>query len=228
MGFNLVDIDNWERREYFHHYMTNANCTHSITANLDITTLAASLKRRGLRIYPTVIYMVSRVVNHNRNFRFTFDSEGHLGYWDTVSAEYPIFHDDDQTFSYIYTDYNEDFPTFYRSCVADMLKYGDLKGITTKSPPPNSFTVSCIPWVSFTGFNLNILTEGRYLSPIITWGKFFEQGGRQIMPISVQVHHAVADGYHTGKLLNDLQYLADHPDEWLGAVTTREECNHHG
>ncbi len=219
MGFNLIDMDSWERREYFHHYMTEANCTHNITANIDITALLDSVKSKGLRIYPTAIYIVSRAVNHNRNFRFAFDSEERLGYWDIMSAEYPIFHDDDQTFSYIYTDFSEDFPVFYQNCVADMLQYRDVKGITTRRSPANSFTVSCIPWVSFTGFNLNILTKGRYLSPIITWGKFFEQSGRTLMPISVQVHHAVADGYHTAKFLNDLQHLADYPDQWMGVET---------
>ncbi len=215
MGFNIIDIDSWERREHFHHYMNNANCTFSLTVNIDITTLLAAIRSNGLRTYPTMIYLVSRVVNNNRNFRFAFDDDGRLGYWDHMSAEYPLFHQDDQTFSYIYTDYQEEFSRFYNCCVVDMTRYKDMKGITTRQPPANSFSVSCIPWVSFTGFNLNIMTDGRYLAPIITWGKHFEQAGKIQMPLSVQIHHAVADGYHASRFINDVQHLADNHDEWL-------------
>lgn len=215
MAFNPIDLDTWERREYFDFYMNSANCTYSITANIDITSLVSRVRAGKLKIYPTLIYIVSRAVNCNRNFRFAFNDDGTVGYWDTMSAQYPIFHEDDQTFSYIYTDYDEHFAGFYRSCLSDMAAYRDVKGMVTKHPPANSYSISCIPWVSFTGFNLNIITDGRYLSPIITWGKYFEQGDKILLPLSVQIHHAVADGYHTAQFINDVQHLATSHDEWL-------------
>ena len=70
--------------------------------------------------------------------------------------------------------------------------------------PENSFTVSMLPWASFEGFNLN--TAGfSYLIPIFTLGKLTEEGDRTLMPIAVQVHHAVCDGHHTCAFLDDLQ-----------------------
>ena len=41
--------------------------------------------------------------------------------------------------------------------------------------------------------------------PIITYGKKFSQGSNTLLPISVYINHAVADGYHTCKLINDIQ-----------------------
>ncbi len=32
-------------------------------------------------------------------------------------------------------------------------------------------------------------------SPIINWGKYRGEGGRLLMPVSVRMNHAVADGY---------------------------------
>ena len=31
--------------------------------------------------------------------------------------------------------------------------------------------------------------------PIINWGKYREENGRLLMPVSVRINHAVADGY---------------------------------
>ncbi len=35
------------------------------------------------------------------------------------------------------------------------------------------------------------------------------------MPLAIQVHHAVFDGFHVGRMLNELQQYCD---EWQGGV----------
>ena len=51
--------------------------------------------------------------------------------------------------------------------------------------------------------------------PIITFGKYFEQTGRVLLPVSLQLHHAVCGGYHTGLFVGELQRLADYSKEWI-------------
>ena len=46
-------------------------------------------------------------------------------------------------------------------------------------------------------------------SPKISWGKYFEQGGRTLVPFSVQVHHGLMDGYHVGRYYGEVQRLLD-------------------
>ena len=62
-----------------------------------------------------------------------------------------------------------------------------------------------IPWASFDGFNLNLQNGYRYLPPIFTMGKFYEEGGKILLPLAVQVHHAVCDGFHLCRFVNELQ-----------------------
>ncbi len=57
---------------------------------------------------------------------------------------------------------------------------------------------------SFDGFNLNVKSFD-YLIPIFTIGKYKEENEQYTIPFSVQVHHAVCDGYHAGCFINDLQ-----------------------
>ena len=52
LNFNLIDRENWERREYFEHYFTSVPCTYSMTVQLDITHLRSS----GIRLYPAMLY----------------------------------------------------------------------------------------------------------------------------------------------------------------------------
>ncbi len=215
INFNIVDLDSWERKEYFNHYFNNVKCTYSITTNINITSLVSVLAKHKIKTYPSLIYIVTKAINNNQNFRYALNEQGKLGYWDEMVAEYTIFHDDDKTFSSIYTEFSNSFPQFYQNYCDDMRLYKNRKGLVTKKSPRHSFTISCVPWVTFTGFNLNIYNGENYLSPIITWGKYIKENKKVLLPFSVQIHHAVADGYHTSKLINEIQNLADNAKEWL-------------
>ena len=75
--------------------------------------------------------------------------------------------------------------------------------------PENSFTVSMLPWASFEGFHLNLQKGYTYLKPIFTIGKYTGQNGRYTLPLAVQVHHAVCDGFHACRLVDDVQATLD-------------------
>ncbi|MCR8641725.1 type A chloramphenicol O-acetyltransferase [Paenibacillus sp. N1-5-1-14] len=216
MIFNPITIDTWSRKPYFEHYLNNIICTYSMTANIDITCLLPELKKKTIKLYPTLIHMISTVVNRHVEFRTCFDGEGQLGYWDCMSPSFTIFHDDDQTFSSIWTVFSEEFNDFYNRYLDDMKRYGSVKQFAAKAnEPPNTFPISSIPWVSFTGFNLNVYNEGTYLLPIFTMGKYTQQDEKILLPLSGQFHHAVCDGYHAGLLFNELQLHANTCREWL-------------
>lgn len=40
-------------------------------------------------------------------------------------------------------------------------------------------------------------------------GKFEEEGGKILLPLAVQLHHAVCDGFHLCRLVNELQDLLE-------------------
>lgn len=216
MKFNLIDINNWSRKPYFEHYLNSVRCTYSMTANIEITDLLHKTKLNNLKLYPTFIYILATVVNEHREFRTCFDENGNLGYWDTMNPSYTIFHKENETFSNIWTEYKKDFSCFYKSYLDDIKTYGNIMEFFSKTnEPTNTFPISSIPWVNFTGFNLNIYDDGKYLIPIFTMGKYFENNDKIFIPLSIQVHHAVCDGYHISRFFNEVQDLALNSQIWL-------------
>ena len=66
--------------------------------------------------------------------------------------------------------------------------------------------ISCIPWVRYTHFIRTIEKGGEDNIPRISWGKYVkEKDGRIMMPLSVQVHHALMDGYHVGMFFEKME-----------------------
>ncbi|MBB6674686.1 CatA-like O-acetyltransferase [Cohnella nanjingensis] len=216
MAFQLIDRARWNREPYFMHYMQQSKCTFSMTANLNATTLLERLRARNMKLYPAFLYMIVRTAHGDPAFRTSFDDQGRLGYWDRLMPCYTIFHPEDRTFSATWTAFDDDFALFHANYVRDQERFGSAKGLWARPDmPANAISISSIPWTSFTGFHLQLYNEGEYLLPIVTGGKYFEDGRNTWLPVSLQVHHAVCDGYHASLFMNGLQQLADTCEDWL-------------
>ena len=204
MNFNLIQKDSWDRIEYFEHYIHSVPCTYSMAVKLDIS----KIKQANMKLYPTMLYYLTTVVNQHSEFRMAIDANGQLGFYDEVHPCYTFFHKDTQTFSNLWTEYNSDIRFFCDSYNKDLSKYGDVHKMNAKpNTPRNCFSVSMIPWTSFEGFNLNLQKGYDYLLPIFTLGKYIEDNGKYLLPLAIQVHHAVCDGFHVSRFINELQEL---------------------
>ena len=123
---------------------------------------------------------------------------------------YTIFHRDSETFSNLWTEYTEDYPAVCRAYERDLEQFGGNKSMMAKpGVPANTFPVSMIPWESFDGFNLNLEKGYGYLLPIFTMGRYAENNGRYLLPLSIQVNHAVCDGFHVCRFISALREMID-------------------
>lgn len=210
MLFTLINIDTWKRKEHFAHYMQAVPCTYSVTVNIDITLLKNATRASELKIYPILLYLLTKTVNRHETFRTSLNDDGKVGIWDALHPSYTIFNKDTELFCNIWTPFDANIHTFYQQCVTDMeLHIQSVSLFPQMDTPPNTFPVSSLPWLSFSGFNLNLTPSTPYLLPIFTFGKFMKQHNSMVMPLSIQVHHAVCDGFHIAKFLADLQEAAN-------------------
>lgn len=216
MEFSPVQMESWSRAPYFDYYKNRIKCRYTLNANIDITNLLKERNARKLRFYTTLLYVSTRAVNENPQFRMAYDSDGQLGYWDELCPSYTIFHSDDQTFSDIWSPWNKNFSVFYEQVEEDLSLYQNVKGIKGKpGQPANTYPVSAAPWLSFTGYNIDTYEDSRMLVPILTYGKYFHQGETVQIPVALYADHAVADGYHSSRLLECIQQLVANPCEWI-------------
>lgn len=189
---------------------TQVPCTYSAVFQLDISRL----RREGQKLYPTLLYHLAGEVNRHEEFRTALDGAGRLGIYDCLHPCYTVFHPESETFSNLWTAYDPDYETFCAACRRDMEEYGNNPGLEGKpGTPENTFPVSMLPWAGFTGFHLNLQKGYDYLLPIFTMGKYCREGGRTLLPLAVQVHHAVCDGFHLCRFVNGLQERLD-GDAW--------------
>jgi chloramphenicol O-acetyltransferase type A len=216
MGFmdgpESIDLDSWPRREHFSHYLEAVPCTYALTVELDVTAFAAALRGSARKTYLAQIWALASIVNRHAEFRTCLTDSGTPAVWPRLDPAFTVFNEERETFAVVWTPYTPDFGVFHEAAAALLAQH---RTATVFSPqgeqPANTFDVSSLPWLSFTGFTLQIRNGWDHLLPIFTLGRYIERNGNTYMPVAVQVHHAVADGFHTSRLLNELQALLADP-----------------
>lgn len=207
--YTSVDLSRWARREHFEIFQTFAQSTFNQTVQLDITALLKHIKEAGWKFYPTMIFLISKIVNRHPEFRMAM-KDNELVVWDEVHPNYTIFHNETETFSSLWSHYDGNIHHFQKVYSEDMARYSNNTAYWPKEESrENIFFISGIPWVTFTSFNVNVANMKNFFAPMFTLGKYFEQDGKVLLPFAVQVHHSVCDGFHVARLVNELQELFD-------------------
>lgn len=208
--FTPIDLATWPRREHFHYYRNILPCGYSVTVRLDVTRFTAMLAEKGLKFYPSFIWCVSHNILSHPAFRMGVDQEGNPGTHDVMHPNYTVFHEDDHTFSDLWSEHDEDFARFYQRFLEDVAAYGDNRGIKARpGQPGNFYCISCVPWLDFTGYSAVVPGGQPNIFPVITYGKATEEAGKVTLPMAINISHAAADGWHTAEFVNDLQALLD-------------------
>ena len=215
--FIPLDFGTWKRREQFYYFSKMAPTGYSLTVEVDITGLLKILREANIKFFPAYLWLVTKNLNRQEAFKIA-EKDGRLGYYQTLTPLYATFHEDDQTFSLMWTAYDEDFRSFYQSYLHNQSCHGENHGILAQKdilPPPNAYTVSCVPWIRFTAFSVHSYENKPYYFPSVEAGKFTEQDGRTLLPLSLTCHHATTDGYHISRFLEDLQTDMDNFEDFL-------------
>lgn len=210
-----IDLDNWPRREHFEHYQGTAPCTYALTVELDATAFTGVLRRSERKTYLAQIWALATVVNRHDEFRMTLTDAGAPAVWPVLHPAFTVFNPQRETFACVFSPYVADFGSFHAATAPLLAEHSQATCFFPQgAPPQNSFDVSSLPWTTFTSFALNIDGGSEHLAPIFTLGRYREQDGRVLLPLAVQIHHAAADGFHTSRLVNELQELLSDPS-WV-------------
>lgn len=206
MNYKIIDLNNYKRKEYFNHFTKDIPCTYSITCKIDVT----NIKNKGLKFYPACIFAVTSAVNIYEEFRTAYNSQHELVVYNEMVPCYTVLNSNTETFFNLWTPYNSNLQEFIKSYNEDIEKYKNSTVLNPKeNMPENIFPISALPLLHFEGFNLNLLKGYDYLLPIFTFGKYENINGRFIIPVSVQVHHGVCDGYHVSRFITTLQEIIE-------------------
>lgn len=208
MQFTPIDLSSWNRQQIFCYFSKMAPTGYSLTVKIDITEFHRRVKNAKIKFFPAFLWAATKSFNEQMEFKIA-QKDDVIGYYDVLTPLYAEFHDDDKTFSLMWTEYNDNFKTFYKRFLENRELYSSNHGILSRPelPPPNAYTISCVPWISFEHFAVHSYDNKPYFFPSVEAGKFYEENGKIYLPLSITCHHATTDGWHVKCFLESFEQL---------------------
>jgi chloramphenicol O-acetyltransferase type A len=197
MGYRVIDREKYYRKGVYRHFTEDCRCSVSMTARIDVTELVELSKRTDTRFYLNFLYLLSKVLNSREDYRMDyFYKTDELVVWDTVNPCHYVFHEDTETCTTVHSEYCSDYTAFYKNALRDLEEAKRTREYEFDDKKyPNWFDASYVSWLSYDSLNIELPDGYLYFLPIVNWGKYREENGRLMMPVTVRLNHAIADGF---------------------------------
>ena len=197
MNYRVIDPEHYYRKGVYRHFTEDCRCSTSMTARLDVTELVSYSRETGTKFYLNFLYLLSKVLNSREDYRMGYLWQTkELICYDVIHPIQYVFHEDTETCTPVYSEYCEDYDTFYANALRDLEAAKQTREYGLDSiRHPNWFDASYLPWLSYDALHLELPDGYLHFAPIINWGKYRKENGRLRMPVSVRLNHAIADGY---------------------------------
>ena len=199
-----IDIENWNRKEHYNFFSSLDDPYWSITTQLECTHAYNEAKKSGTSFFLKYLHSTLWAVNEIEALKMRIvDDEIHC--YDTINASATILRDD-ETFGCCFIEYTTDFNQFESNAQKQIAKTKCRQGMCLEMDYMlNQIHFSTIPWVKFSALTYAKSLSTQDTVPKITFGKYYKENNKMLIPISVQVNHALVDGIHVAKLLDKLQ-----------------------
>ena len=184
MTRKIIDMTKDPRGGQFEYFRTMTDPWAGITVPVDITALLASLN--GRPFFLSYLYAVMRAANAVPELRRRLLPDG------TGVYVYCLLEDDLSSY--------EKFVAEGKRRQKETLERGTL---TEDGDVLANFFVSCVPWLYYTQIK-EPAGGADDSNPRFAWGKYREENGRMMLPMSLFINHALCDGWHVTQFYKNL------------------------
>lgn len=99
--FCVIDMNTWSRSQTYHYFTERVTpISYSINVTIDVTIIRKTLKSKVIKFFPAYLYLVSRAIEKQQELCLALN-DGILGYWNFLNPQYPVFHEDDKTITFL-------------------------------------------------------------------------------------------------------------------------------
>lgn len=203
-----LDLENWARKPHFDFFNRFTEPFFGITVQADVTKAYELAKQEKQSFFLYYLYLALKASNETQAFRYRIEGEKVADY-DEVHAS-PTIQRPNGTFGFAYFPYAPNFSEFLKTALPEMEMVQAGTDLLPATNGQNVVHFSALPWLDFTA-----VSHARHFAfpdacPKITFGKMTTtERGKRRMPVSIHVHHALADGYDVGVWVARFQALLD-------------------
>ena len=198
----IIDINHWNRKQHYEHFSAMKDPFFGVTVSFDVTKAYQFSKEKKISFFGRYLHDCMKAINEVDALKLRVENENVIKY-EIIHAS-PTIMRENKTFGFTFIKFNEDLSVFLENLE---IKKKRVLNSDKLYPPINSsdcIHCSALPWFSFTGQKEPV--SGLMDSvPKLAFGKAISQNESLIMNVSINVNHALVDGYDVGLFVKKYQ-----------------------
>ena len=199
---HAIDLTTWNRRQHYAHFRRYRQPFFSVCVDVDATQLwRRSKSAGGPPFFLTSLFLMLRAANATEPFRLRLRPRG-VWKHDHVAVG-PTLLKPDHTFTFTRIEPSDNLKMFIASGRKAMAESAAREDLDPQGTDDAIVYHSSLPWLRFTAFT-NAVGGGDSI-PRVVFGKCEKEGGRFLMPMAVEVHHALVDGLDVARFIERFQ-----------------------
>lgn len=199
--YKIIDQNTWKRAAHCAVFRNCVEPAFCVTFELDITEFYRNIKQEKLPFTFAMIYAVAKCANRIEEFRYRF-LEGQVVLFDKIDTAFTYLDKQTELFKVVNVPFAGNMGEY---CKTAKQAAEEQREYFTGPLGNDVFQFSPMPWVTYTHVSHTNSGKRDNATPLFDWGKFYERGGKLLLPFSVQAHHSFVDGLHIGRLAENLQ-----------------------
>jgi chloramphenicol O-acetyltransferase type A len=212
-----LDVEQWPRRASFEFFRDYDHPYFNVCLPLEVGALV-TLAHTSPDISYTVAchYLALRVANEYEPLRYRLEGGRVLVHERVHAGTTALLGEEELAFMYI--EYGADYAAFHAS--AQRARTALVPGaprIEAHDERSDMVHFSALPWLAFTSISHARRRRPEDSVPKVAFGRYHETHAGIVMPVSIEVHHALMDGVHVARYVEQLQQYLRTPAEALSA-----------
>jgi chloramphenicol O-acetyltransferase type A len=208
-GAVQIDLETWDRSAVFQLFNAFSEPFHGVCLRVDCTESFRFAKQSRISVFLTLLHRALIAAHQVENFKTRIVDDAVWRYA-TIHGGSAVGRPNG-TIGFGHYPYQPELLPFVREASVELQRVkggNDLERYAGQ----DLIRFSVLPWFDFTSISHARNFSAQNSAPQITFGKITEVGDRFTMPVSIHVHHALADGLHVAQFVAQFERYLAAPD----------------
>lgn len=200
----VIDLNTWKRKQHYDHFRTLKDPYFAVTFPVDVSKAYKFAKMHAISFFGKYLHDCMKAINEVDELKLRI-KDNQVVKFETINASATLMRSN-QTFGFSYIEFDSDLDQFLGHLISEKNRIETTGALFPLRNDLMCIHCSAMPWINFSGHKEPV--SGVLDSvPKLAFSKIVkENDGKLRMNVSINVNHALVDGYHIGLFAEKFQH----------------------
>ena len=200
-----INLEGWKRKEHYKFFSSLDDPFFGITTQVDFTDTYLRCKEAGGSFFLHSLHFLLRCANETEAFKLRVEGDEVVSFNRIHTS--PTIGREDGTFGFGFFQFDPDIRIFVQNAEKEIQRVRNCDGLAFSDDTERIDLIrySALPWFTFSEMKHAVSFGGKDSVPRISTGRLTRAGNNYLLPLSICVHHGLADGRDIADFIERLE-----------------------